>query len=109
MVAPYQLPQVLAGHFRWGPVDQRVLVSSEDDLVQTFYKPNANTADDFFTAANFLAYGNSLFVTRAVTGANNATSGADGAYISNRDYYDETYSHSSGHGDWVAKYLWHHR
>ena len=94
----------LAGHFRWGPVDQRVLVSSEDNLVQTFYKPNANTADDFFTAANFLAYGNSLFVTRAVTGANNATSGADGAYISNRDYYDETYSHSSGHGDWVAKY-----
>ena len=94
----------LAGHFKWGPVDQRVLISSEDNLVQTFNKPNANTADDFFTAANFLAYGNALFVTRAVTSANNATTGGTGAYISNEDYYNETYTHSSGHGDWVAKY-----
>jgi phage tail sheath protein FI len=94
----------LAGHFKWGPVDQRVLISSEDNLVTVFNKPNANTADDFFTAANFLAYGNSLFVSRAVTSANNATTGGTGAYISNEDYYNETYSHSSGHGDWVAKY-----
>ena len=94
----------LAGHFKWGPVDQRVLVSTEDNLVTVFNKPNANTADDFFTAANFLAYGNSLFVSRAVTSANNATTGGTGAYISNEDYYNETYAHSSGHGDWVAKY-----
>ena len=94
----------LAGHFKWGPVDQRVLISSEDNLVSVFNKPNANTADDFFTAANFLAYGNALFVTRAVTSANNATTGGTGAYITNEDYYNETYAHSSGHGDWVAKY-----
>lgn len=94
----------IAGHFKWGPVDQRVTISSEDNLVSVFNKPNANTADDFFTAANFLAYGNSLIVTRAVTGANNATTGGTGAYISNEDYYEETYTHSSGHGDWVARY-----
>jgi len=94
----------IAGHFKWGPVDQRVTISSEDNLVSVFNKPNANTADDFFTAANFLAYGNSLIVTRAVTGANNATTGGTGAYISNEDYYNETYAHSSGHGDWVARY-----
>ena len=94
----------IAGHFKWGPVDQRVTISSEDNLVSVFNKPNANTADDFFTAANFLAYGNSLIVTRAVTGANNATTGGTGAYISNEDYYEETYAHSSGHGDWVARY-----
>ena len=41
----------IAGHFSWGPVNQRVLVDSEDTLVQTYGKPNANTADDFFTAA----------------------------------------------------------
>jgi len=94
----------LAGHFKWGPVDQRVLISSEDNLVSVFNKPNANTADDFFTAANFLAYGNALYVTRAVTSANNATTGGTGAYITNEDYYNETYTNSSGHGDWVAKY-----
>ena len=44
----------LAGAFRWGPVDQRVLVSSEDDLVANFQSPNSNTAVDFFTASNFL-------------------------------------------------------
>jgi len=94
----------LAGHFKWGPVDQRVLISSEDNLVSVFNKPNANTADDFFTAANFLAYGNALYVTRAVTSANNATTGGTGAYITNEDYYNETYTNTINHGDWVAKY-----
>jgi len=94
----------LAGHFKWGPVDERVLVDSEDRLVNIFNKPNANTADDFFTAANFLAYGNQLFVVRVVDGANNATSGTGGAYIENEEYYDETYAHASSHGDWIAKY-----
>ena len=93
-----------AGHFRWGPVDQRVLIDSEDRLVNVFQKPNSNTATDFFTAANFLAYGNQLFVTRVVDGANNATSSGTGAFISNEEYYDETYTNSSGHGDWVAKW-----
>ena len=26
----------IAGHFAWGPSEERVLVSSEDELVQTF-------------------------------------------------------------------------
>ena len=51
-----------AGHFRWGPVNKATLISSEDALVSQFNKPNADTATDFFTAANFLAYGNALYV-----------------------------------------------
>jgi phage tail sheath protein FI len=94
----------IAGHFKWGPVNERVLVDSEDRLVNIFNKPNSNTATDFFTAANFLAYGNQLYVTRVVSGANNATTGASGAYIESEDYYNETYTASSGHGDFVAKY-----
>jgi hypothetical protein len=94
----------IAGNFKWGPVNERVLVDSEDRLVNIFNKPNANTATDFFTAANFLAYGNQLYVVRGVSGANNATSGGTGAYVESEDYYNETYTHSSGHGDWVAKY-----
>ena len=101
----------IAGHFRWGPADKRVLIDSEDRLVSNFHKPNANTADDFFTAANFLAYGNSLVTVRVVdnssgasTQAKNAVSGSVAAYISNDDYYNETYSHNSSSGDWVARY-----
>jgi len=95
----------IAGHFRWGPVDQRVLVDSEDTLVNVFNKPNSNTATDFFTAANFLAYGNALYVNRVVSGANNASTGSAGAYIKNEEYYNETYGTGvSSHGDWVAKY-----
>ena len=94
----------LAGHFRWGPVQQRVLVDTEDRLVNIFNKPNSNTATDFFTAANFLAYGNQLYVVRVVDGADNAVTGSVGAYISNEEYYDETYAHTATHGDWVAKY-----
>ena len=30
-----------AGHFRWGPVGQRVLVDSEDTLVKNFNGPSA--------------------------------------------------------------------
>ena len=95
----------LAGHFKWGPVNQRVLVDSEDRLVNIFNKPNSNTATDFFTAANFLSYGNALYTVRVTnTDANNATSGTVGTYIEGEDYYNETYSNQSGHGDWVAKY-----
>ena len=94
----------IAAHLRWGPVDQRILIDSEDRLVSIYGKPNSNTASDFFTAANFLSYGNSLYVNRVVNGANNATTGTDGAYVKNDDHYNETYVHSAGHGDWVAKY-----
>jgi len=94
----------LAGHFRWGPVNQRVLIDSEDRLVNVFNKPDANTATDFFTAANFLSYGNQLYVVRSVNGANNATTGAVGTYVENEEYYNETYQAQAGHGDWVAKY-----
>ena len=64
----------IAGRFDWGPVDLRVLVDSEETLTRQFYQPNSNTAATYFTAANFLAYGNALFVVRVKNEANNATS-----------------------------------
>lgn len=60
----------IAGPFRWGPVGQRVLVSSEDELVKRFQKPTNTNAETFFTAANFLAYGNKLYVVRSARSAN---------------------------------------
>ena len=67
----------IAGQFRWGPVEDRVLVDSEDRLVSIFQKPNTNNAVDFFTAGNFLAYGNALNIVRVLgAGANNASESA---------------------------------
>jgi hypothetical protein len=67
----------IAGVFRWGPVGERVSISNENILVSTFGKPTSNNAETFFTAANFLAYGNSLQVVRAANTTNStATVGA---------------------------------
>jgi phage tail sheath protein FI len=107
----------IAGHFRWGPVNKRVLVDSEDTLVKNFYQPNTNTAADFFTAANFLAYGNSLYVVRVVK-ANTSTTDSGAArnaitnsannkitIIQNDDEYVEKFSGGiSSVGPFVAKY-----
>jgi phage tail sheath protein FI len=60
-----------AGVFAWGPVNEPILVSSEVDVVKRFGKPVTGfNIETFFTAADFLAYGNSLYITRAA--ANNA-------------------------------------
>ena len=55
----------VAGVFRWGPVGKFLLVDSENNLVAKYGKPTNDNAETFFTAANFLAYGNSLYVSRA--------------------------------------------
>jgi len=55
----------IGGVFRWGPVEQRVLIDSESTLVSHFGKPTNLNAETWFTAANFLGYGNRLHVSRA--------------------------------------------
>jgi hypothetical protein len=55
----------IAGVFHWGPIDQKILVDSENTLANRFGKPSSHNAETFFTAANFLSYGNQLYVTRA--------------------------------------------
>ena len=42
------------GPFQWGPALDVINVGSEQDLVQTFGKPDANTATYWFSAASFL-------------------------------------------------------
>lgn len=55
----------MAGLFQWGPGYERTLIDSETTLVQKFGKPTSNNYESFFTAANFLGYGNALYVVRA--------------------------------------------
>jgi len=62
----------LAGVFERGPMDQIIPVGSEKELVQFFGKPNSSNFETWFTAANFLDYGNALRVIRVNNGARNA-------------------------------------
>lgn len=55
----------ISGVFRWGPVNERVLIDSETQLVNRFGKPTSFNAETFFTASSFLGYSNQLFVVRA--------------------------------------------
>ncbi len=54
-----------AGQFSKGPLEEVVSISSEQELVDTFGKPDVNNFEYFFSAANFLQYSNSLRVVRA--------------------------------------------
>jgi hypothetical protein len=96
----------IAGRFNWGPADIRVLVDSENTLVAQFGKPDSNNYQEWFTAANFLAYGNTLYVSRVLNSANNANgNGWSNTLVKNSEDYENNYSSGiSNSGDWVAKY-----
>lgn len=61
-------PAAMAGVFRWGPVNEPILITSENELVDRFGKPTDDNYETFFTAADYLAYSNALYVVRADTG-----------------------------------------
>lgn len=96
----------IAGRFNWGPADKLVLIDKESTLQAQFWKPDSNNYQEWFSAANFLAYANALQVSRVLNGANNATaSGNTSTLIKNDDDYENNYSSGiAGIGDWVAKY-----
>ena len=58
------------GNFRWGPVEQRVLISNEAELAETFASPdNLNGRDiDFISATQFLRYSKESLWTLSWTG-----------------------------------------
>ena len=71
-----------AGNFSWGPANVPVLVDSEITLVNRFLAPDNFNYTSFFTAANFLAYGNNLQVVRAIhSNTYNATSNTSAANV----------------------------
>ncbi len=94
-----------AGSFNWGPVEQIMTVSSENELAEKFGAPDDNTAKYFLVAASFLKYGNALKVVRVASGHDNATADGSGQLIKNEDDYDNNYADGSlSKGNWVAKY-----
>lgn len=59
----------IAGVFRWGPINQRILVDDETMLVQRFGAPTNLNPETFFTASSFLSYTNTLYISRAANTA----------------------------------------
>src|SRR6056300_270691 len=87
----------VAGQFNKGPLDEVVAISSEQELVDTFGKPDSTTFEYFFTAANFLQYSNSLRVVRASnSGSTNANSSGSSVQVKNVDDYESNYEDGSG-------------
>ena len=67
-------PAAVAGVFRWGPVNEAVLVSSENELVGRFGTPSDSNYETFFVAADYLSYASALFVARVDNGSEVASS-----------------------------------
>lgn len=89
----------IAGYFKWGPADQRVIVTDVANLVALYGTPNDDNFKYWFSAANFLGYGNNLQVVRVTTaGASAGNAGQTGSqgYIPNSDTDLPTVSTSSG-------------
>ena len=87
----------IAGQFNKGPLDEVVAISSEQELVDTFGKPDSNTFEYFFTASNFLQYSNALRVVRASNSSStNANSSGSSVQIKNNDDYESNYEDGSG-------------
>ena len=76
----------IAGPFEKGPVSSVTTISSEEELVEIFGKPNADNFEVFFTAANFLGYTNNLKVVRTESGILNAGANS-GVLIRDTDHY----------------------
>jgi phage tail sheath protein FI len=94
-----------AGEFRKGPLDQITSISSEQELVSVFGKPDNSNFESFFSAANFLQYSNSLRVVRVQnTGlANAAVSGSAVAIKNTQDYQDNYNAGQASVGEWAAR------
>jgi len=93
----------IAGPFQKGPVSAVTAISSEEQLLSTFGKPNSSNFEFWFTAANFLQYGDALRVVRAESAVLNA--GADsGILIRDDDHYEASFDSGEGsHGEWAAR------
>ena len=94
----------MAGAFQKGPVGEITAIGSEQELVKVFGKPNGSNFETWFTAANFLQYGNALRIVRAESGITNATANGSGLLIKNTDDYLNNYSAGQGSiGEWAAR------
>ena len=94
----------IAGAFEKGPVSSVTTITSEEDLIKNFGKPNSSNFETFFSAANFLQYTNSLRVVRAESGIVNAVASGTAILIRDTDHYLNSFSNGEASvGEWAAR------
>lgn len=95
----------IAGRFTTGPLNTPVLITSEDQLVQIFGKPNAINYMEWFAAAQFLTYSSSLYVVRAEpSGIMNSTLSGTGFLVDTPDTFAAmTSGNISSTGAFISK------
>ena len=76
---------VTVGDFSWGPIRNATLITNESGLVQAFGSPTTTNNVDYFSAANYLKYSNSLYVVREATAAAVNASDSSGVALQVRD------------------------
>lgn len=94
----------IAGAFEKGPVNTVTTISSEEELLKVFGKPNGSNFETWFTASSFLQYANDLKVVRAETGAVNAVASGSAILIRDTDHYLSSFSGGEATvGEWAAR------
>ena len=96
----------MAGAFQWGPVMERITVTTENDLVRIFGEPKGKpqVIESFYVASNYLAYTNNLIVVRnvsddarnSVVGDDDAASATAGTVVHNVEDYDSDIASLAG-------------
>ena len=96
----------IASSFQKGPVGSIVNISSEEELIQVFGRPqnDSNQFENWFCASNFLAYTDALKVVRVESGVTNATASGAGLLIRDDDHYDNDFDNGQASvGEWTAR------
>ena len=96
----------IASAFEKGPAGTIVNISSEEELIRTFGKPqnDSNQFENWFAASNFLAYTDALQIVRCESGILNATANGAGILIKDDDHYDNDFDNGQGSvGEWTAR------
>ena len=87
-----------------GPIDEITTVSSEQELAEVFGKPNSSNFEEWFSAANFLGYGNNLKVVRPITGMLNASVSGSPILVKNTTDYLDNFSSAASFAANVGAY-----
>jgi len=108
----------IGGAFQWGPVLERITITTENDLVRVFGQPKdtlgtPKVVESFYVASNYLAYTNNLIVVRnvqdsarnSVVGDTDAGTADLSTVVKNADDYDsDIATFATGNVLFVGKY-----
>lgn len=94
----------IVGPFAKGPVEEVRIITSEQQLEQTFGRPNDNNYEYWFSAAQYLLYGGAIKVVRSDSASlKNAVSNGTSVKILNNDAYETQYENSAATWHFAAK------